>query len=135
MSSRSSSCGALPGDRARENRGNIGGAQCRPIGHEPGATAFDAVEDSEAAEPRQPQLPFQAPAYTVADGAPFGEPLACELDAPRDRTRPALGHRRRRQLVFISPCHRLYVLRHVDAACPPIAAEVLPEIRQLKRRA
>src|SRR5258706_13469877 len=96
---------------------------------------LDAIEDAYSAEPGEPQLEPEPTGQRVAHRAASLEVCARDGHAAFDRAHPGRGYTTLRQFRFGRASLDLFVARHVEPTRAPVAAELLPEIRQLQRRA
>ena len=74
-------------------------------------------------------------AHAVADGATFRKPIARKRRARLDGVRPRVGEALAAQRLFARAGGAHGLGRHVQPADPPVPAQILPEVRQLQRRA
>ena len=113
----------------------IAGSEAWPVCEYVVIDAIEPLEDPHAAEPRTAQFVTEPAAYAVADVSSGDErQLRSPGYAPQDAL-PRLGHPAIVEIRGARPLCRDVVQRHVQAAILPVAIEVLPEVRQLERRA
>ena len=114
---------------------NVAFADRRPVIEHVEVVPLELVEDPRAAEPRQSQFPAKPSGDAIAHAAARGEERSCPLHhhahhAAPLRRHPLLGH------VFLTGARGYPVdARNIEAADGPVAPEILPEIRELQRRA
>src|SRR6202008_4212402 len=77
----------------------------------------------------------QTAADAVANRAAFVKRRTREADARLDRPHPAPRQRTVRQLGLARATFVLNVTGNIQATGPPVASDILPEIRQLQSRA
>ena len=92
----------------------------------------DTAENARASKPREAEFSPQPPADTVAYQPSVFEALASTRDRIRQRLDPAFGDARGREIVERRTRGLAGFTRNVQAACTPVATEVLPEIRELQ---
>src|SRR5204862_6915061 len=95
----------------------------------------DTFEYPPPAEPREPQFRVKTPADAVAHGSALVEQFLRRRDAIAERARPGPRQVAVLEIRFRRAARARDLARHVQPAGAPIAAEILPEIRQLQRGA
>ena len=129
---------ALPAQRAarQSSTRHVAGAERRPVAEQRAPARLDALEHPPAAEPGQPQLEPQPSADAVAHRPSLVESVARHGDAVRRARVIHAGVSCLPREVGLHGAARVeHLARHVEPPGAPVAAEVLPEVRQLQRGA
>ena len=124
-----------PGDHVPGDRHRVAPPQGRTAVKNIESCGLEAVEDSHAAEPRGAKLVAEPAANGVGDRPAGREQVTCTSGDIGERRLPRRRHASSIEIAFVGASGLQECLGHVDATFLPVALDILPEVRQLQRRA
>src|SRR5205823_3981915 len=125
----------VPTGRSPQQQRHVSRAKRRSVLEQPVASAIHPLENARAAQPGETQLDAEPARDAVADVTPIIKSVARDLNGAGHGATPRRTHASGSELRFEGAARDLLLAWQIEPAGPPVAAEVLPEVRQLKRRA
>src|SRR5262245_36949632 len=118
----------LPSKRLPEEPWRITDAERRPASEDVEVGRAKLLENPDAAQPGEPELPAQTSADAVAHRTPLVEQRPRPAADLSQREGPGSGHSAGLEIRFPRPEAFPIRQRHVHAPLPPVACKILPEI-------